>query len=80
MVHKFVPMPQAMKIPDAKAAVDQGWKKARDDPSMVIGESQDTKKESPLCHTDGRMSFQECGVRTKNYKNTKAESCSVMTL
>ena len=25
--HKFVPMPQAMKIPDAKAAVDKEWKK-----------------------------------------------------
>ena len=26
LVHKFVPMLQAMKIPDAKAAVDNGWK------------------------------------------------------
>ena len=23
LVHKFIPMPQAMKIPDAKAAVDK---------------------------------------------------------
>ena len=36
-VHKFVPMLQAMKNPDAKAA------KARDDPSMAIGESQEQK-------------------------------------
>ena len=27
LVHKFIPMPQAMKIPHAKAAVDKGWKK-----------------------------------------------------
>ena len=27
MVHKFIPMPQAMKNPDAKAAVDEEWKK-----------------------------------------------------
>ena len=26
-VHKFIPMQQAMKIPDAKAAVDTKWKK-----------------------------------------------------
>ena len=26
-VHNFIPMPQAMKTPDAKAAVDKGWKK-----------------------------------------------------
>ena len=26
VMHKFLPMPQAMKILDAKAAVHQGWK------------------------------------------------------
>ena len=25
LVHEFIPMPQAMKIPDAKAAVDKEW-------------------------------------------------------
>ena len=25
LVHKFIPMPQAMKIPAAKAAVDREW-------------------------------------------------------
>ena len=27
LVHKFISMPQAMKIPAAKAAVDKGWEK-----------------------------------------------------
>ena len=27
LVHKFTPMPQAMKIPAAKAAVDKEWEK-----------------------------------------------------
>ena len=27
VVHKFIPMPQAMKIPDGKPAVDKEWKK-----------------------------------------------------
>ena len=27
LVHKFIPMPQAMKIPTAKAAVDKEWEK-----------------------------------------------------
>ena len=27
LVHKFIPMPQAMKIPAAKAAVDKKWEK-----------------------------------------------------
>ena len=27
LVHKFIPLPQAMKIPTAKAAVDKEWEK-----------------------------------------------------
>ena len=27
LVHKFIPMPEPMKILDAKAAVDEEWKK-----------------------------------------------------
>ena len=27
LVHKFIPMPQALKIPDAKAAVEKEWEK-----------------------------------------------------
>ena len=27
LVHKFILMPQAMKIPEAKAAVDKEWEK-----------------------------------------------------
>ena len=27
LVHKFIPMPQAMKIPAAKAAADKEWEK-----------------------------------------------------
>ena len=34
LMQKFVPMPQAMKIPDAEASVDKEWKKARDNSSM----------------------------------------------
>ena len=26
LVHKLIPMPQAMKIPDAEVAVDKEWK------------------------------------------------------
>ena len=64
LVHKFIPVPQAMKIPDAKAAVDKGWKKLETIP-MATGESQEQEgghsrstkrqKESPLCYTDGHM-------------------------
>ena len=32
LVHKFIPMPQAMKIPAAKAAVDKEWENWRNFP------------------------------------------------
>ena len=58
-------MPQAMKIPDANAAVDKGWKKARDNSSMGFEKSQEQKgghpggakrqHESPLCFIDGHV-------------------------
>ena len=40
-VHKLNPMPQAMKIPDAK--VDKEWKKARDNSSMATGKIKSKK-------------------------------------
>ena len=41
LLHKFIPMPQAMKIPDAKAAVVKEWKKAWDNSSMGCKKSQE---------------------------------------
>ena len=35
---------EAMKIPDAKAAVDKEWKNARDNPSMATGTTQGQKR------------------------------------
>ena len=43
LVHKFIPMPQAMKIPDAKAAVDKEWKKVETIPAWKSGKSQEQK-------------------------------------
>ena len=36
LVHKLIPMPQAMKIPDAKAAVDKEWKKLETIPAWQL--------------------------------------------
>ena len=36
LVHKFIPVPQSMKLPDAKAAVDKEWK-TRNGSSMAVG-------------------------------------------
>ena len=44
LVHKFMPVPQAMKIPDAKAAVDKEWKKLETTPAWQM-EKVTSKKE-----------------------------------
>ena len=38
LAHKFIPMPQAMKIPDAKSRSGHGMEKVRDDPSIEFGQ------------------------------------------
>ena len=40
LVHKFIPMPQAMKIPAAKAAVDKEWEKIGEHFGVEPDESQ----------------------------------------
>ena len=40
LVHKFIPMPQAMKIPAAKAAVDKEWEKLEKISAWKLDESQ----------------------------------------
>ena len=41
LVHTFIPMRQAMKIPAAKAAVDKGWEKIGEN---FVGESDKSQK------------------------------------
>ena len=40
LVHKFIPMPQAIKIPAAQAAVDKWWEKLGKDSGVGLDESQ----------------------------------------
>ena len=75
LVHKFTPMPQAMKVPDAKASLDKEWKKLETVPAWkvekarskkeVILEAHRDKKKVHFCFIDGHVSPEECGVGTK---------------
>ena len=82
------PIPQAMKIPDATAAVDKEWKKLETIPAwqlekvkskeeVILEAQRDSKKVhfATLTLVISRMRSQN-----QNYKNTKAESCSEGTL
>ena len=44
LVHKFIPMPQAMKSLDAKAAVDKEWKKLETIPAWDLGKVKSKKE------------------------------------
>ena len=40
LVHKFIPMPQAMKFPAAKAPVDKEWEKIGENFGVELDKSQ----------------------------------------
>ena len=60
VVHKFIPMPHATTIPDAKTAVDKEWKKLETIPAWDLDKSRarsrlfwkhkETKRKSSLLH------------------------------
>ena len=74
LVHKFIPMPQVMKIPDAKAAVDKEWKKLETTPAWnlekvkskkeVILEAQRDKKKVHFATLMDICHLKKCGVGT----------------
>ena len=65
-------MPQAMKIPAAKAAVNKEWEQLEKilawditkvrNKSEVIDESKDEGHQSSFCLSDGYLSFEECRI------------------
>ena len=75
LVHKFIPMPQAMKIPDAKAAVDKKWKKLETIPAWnlrkvmskkeVILEAQRDKMRVHFASLMDICHLKKNGVRTR---------------
>ena len=74
LVRKFIPMPQAVKIPDARAAVDKGWEKLEKIPAWqlakvrnkieVIAESRNEGRTVHFCVINGSLSSQEIGAGT----------------
>ena len=62
LVHKFIPMPQAMKIPDAKAAMEKEWNMLEAIPAWyldkmkskmkgILEAQRETKRKSTLVHS-----------------------------
>ena len=73
LVHKLTPMPQAVKIPEAEAAMDKKWEKLEKisewnltkvrNKSDVINEVRKKGRGSTFCVINGSLSSQECWVR-----------------
>ena len=90
LVRKFIPMPQAMKIPDAKAAVDKRMKKPEKIPTWqlrkvrnkyeVIAEARNEGKTVLFCVVNGPLSSKDFGVGAAISKVQKAELYSEVTL
>ena len=53
LVHKFIPMPQAMKIPAAKAAVDKEWEKLDKFSAWNLTKVRSKKKVTDEARTSG---------------------------
>ena len=53
LVHKYIPMPQAMKIPAAEAAVDKEWEKLEKIPAWNLAEVKSKKKVIDEARTSG---------------------------
>ena len=62
LVHKFILVLQAMKVPDAKAPVSKEWEKLE---KLQVWQMTKRAKNSPFCHATGHLSSQKCGVGTE---------------
>ena len=78
LVHKFIPMPKAMQIPDAKAAVDKEWEKLEKIPawsltkvrskSEVIDEARTTDAKVHFASLMDICHLKNAGLETKHQK------------
>ena len=74
LVHKFILVPQAMKIPEEKAAVDKEWEKLEKIPAWqltkvrnkndVTAEKKEQRPYLSFCVFNRSLSSQEFGVGT----------------
>ena len=89
VVHKFVPVLQAMKILDAKAAVNKEWRSSRKflrgrwikwrAKRMLFLKHKKRKRKSTLLHW-WTFVISRIAKKNKSTKNTKDESCSEETV
>ena len=89
LVHKIIPMPQEMKIPDAKAAVEKEWEKLEKIPAWQLTKVRNKNEVIAEATNEGRevhfASLMDlCHLKNSElepqFQNTKAASYSEVTL
>ena len=77
LVHKFIPMPQAMQLPDAKAAVEKEWRKLEKIPAWQQTKVRNRNEVIAEARTKGHTVHQWISVISRirswshSFKNTK---------
>ena len=74
LVHKFIPMPQAMKIPAAKAAVDKEWEKLEKIPAWDLTKLRNKSEVIDEARTKGRKVHFASLMDTCHLKNAELET------
>ena len=74
LVHKFIPMPQAMKIPAAKAAVDKEWEKLEKISAWNLTKVRSKKKVIDEARTSGATVYFASLMDTCHLKNAELEA------
>ena len=74
MVHKFIPMPQAMKIPAAKAAVDKEWEKLEKIPAWDLTKVRSKKEVINEARTKGATVHFASLMDICHLKNAESET------
>ena len=89
LVHKFMPMPQAMKIPAAKAAVDKEWEKLEKNSAWNLTKVRSKKEVIDEARTSGathfaslmdicRMKNAELEAQHQKYKGRVVLRCDIV--
>ena len=74
LVHKFIPMPQSMKIPAAKAAVDKEWEKLENIPAWDLTKVRSKSEVIDEARTKGAKVHVASLMDTGHLKNAELET------
>ena len=74
LVHKFIPVPQAMKIPAAKAAVDKEWEKLHKISAWNLTKVRSKKEVIDKARTSGAKFHYASLINICHLKNAELEA------